>query len=486
MAVAAQDPGTGEAPSIVSSRALEAIVTLGGIQALTMLAGLARTKVLALLLGPSGIGIVSVIDQLVGLITQIGSLSLPFAALKFLSRDGVEERQAFARSYRALFLALFASTATATVIPYRMPLIAALLGIPALAAVPMLRNVLASVVRYRESAIFAFLNAVALVATTYAGVRMGGLTGMYLGNLLVGVLSTVMIVVYMWRAMSLPLTLRGESPLKVLREHQGLIAFSASMYVLAFTTPTAYLVSRLVVLSHQGMEAVGLMAAAYGVGLAFRVVISQANSQFLTPLVNRRVGVAARAESVREYLRVMMVVLVVGGLAIVLFPRAWVILLYSPRFADAASYLVVFVLSEIALLVAGVYTALLIGYDDLLGFVTLAVVSNLITIALTLLLVPRLGPLGVAVAFLVGNGAQLLLAMWRLASRHAAQAAGSALKFVVAALTVLGVAGWWVAGAQAPAVAWRIVAYLAGAGAFVGLLTAEERRWMLAPWRSRG
>jgi PST family polysaccharide transporter len=496
------DRERGEAPSILTSGALEAIITLGGIQMLTMLASLARTKVLALLLGPSGVGIVSVIDQVVSQIMQIGSLSLPFAALKFLSRDGVEERAAFARTYRALVLALLASTATATVValllavvqprllgsdlgPYRVPLIVGLLGIPALAVIPMLRNVLASLVRYKASAIFAFGNAAALVVTTYVGVRMGGLTGMYFGNLLVGVLSAIAIAAYLWRRLALPIALKGEAPWKVLRQHSGILAFSASMYILAFTSPTAYLISRLVVLSHQGIAAVGLLASAYGVGLALRVVLSQANQQFLTPLVNRRLGVEERAVAVGEYLRVLMVILVGGGLITVLFPHTWLVLLYSARFGAAATYLFTFVLSEIVLLVAGVYNALLIGYDDLWGFVTLAVVSNFVTIGLTFALVPKLGPLGVGLAFLVGNAVMMGLCLWRLASRHEARSAGRSLKYVVAAITLLGVAGVWVTSAHPPAIAWRIVAYLAGAGAFLGLLTADERRWMLRPWRRR-
>ena len=89
-----------------SFRPLQAIVALGGIQALTMLAGLARTKVLAVLLGPAGVGIASVIDQVVSLVAQLGSLSIPFVGLKFLSRtreSGIAETR---RIYFALVLLL--------------------------------------------------------------------------------------------------------------------------------------------------------------------------------------------------------------------------------------------------------------------------------------------------------------------------------------------------------------------------------------------
>ncbi|HEV2131086.1 MAG TPA: hypothetical protein VGR27_08285, partial [Longimicrobiaceae bacterium] len=88
-----------ETPTRAVFRPLQAILALGGIQALTMAAGLARTKILALLLGPAGLGIVGVIDQTISLVTHLGSLSFPFAAVTFLSRRRGEGGQGFARLY---------------------------------------------------------------------------------------------------------------------------------------------------------------------------------------------------------------------------------------------------------------------------------------------------------------------------------------------------------------------------------------------------
>src|SRR5215211_8549786 len=101
--------GTPEAADPVPSpsfRPLQAIVALGSIQALTMLAGLARTKVLAVLLGPAGVGVASVIDQVVSLVAQLGSLSIPFVGLKFLARarDGTNDDTR--RIYDALVMLL--------------------------------------------------------------------------------------------------------------------------------------------------------------------------------------------------------------------------------------------------------------------------------------------------------------------------------------------------------------------------------------------
>ena len=63
---------------------LRALVGIGLVQVVTMVLYLVRTKGLALLLGPDQVGIMGVIDKAVALVVQTMSLSLPFAAVRFL------------------------------------------------------------------------------------------------------------------------------------------------------------------------------------------------------------------------------------------------------------------------------------------------------------------------------------------------------------------------------------------------------------------
>jgi O-antigen/teichoic acid export membrane protein len=63
---------------------IKVLFTIGAIQVLQMTVLLARTKGLALLLGPEQVGLLAVIDKLVAVFVQTASLSLPFAALRFL------------------------------------------------------------------------------------------------------------------------------------------------------------------------------------------------------------------------------------------------------------------------------------------------------------------------------------------------------------------------------------------------------------------
>jgi PST family polysaccharide transporter len=486
-----------------SFRPLQAIVALGSIQALTMLAGLARTKVLAVLLGPAGVGIASVVDQVVSLVAQLGSLSIPFVGLKFLSRArdaGVEETR---RIYFALVLLLVLASFTAAAVAggvaaarptvfgdglaaYRTVLLVALSGVPPFALAPLLRNAMAALERHRESAVAAFLGALLTVAGAVAGVTAGGLVGLYVANAIVLGITIVGMQWYLGRSLGLRLSTNASpsAATAALRSQPGLTTFAASMYVLALTSPLAYLYARSLLLSTHGAIEAGLVAAAYGIGVSIRLVLNQANGLYLTPLVNRSSPKPDRIAAVAEYLRILVVLVVLSTLVFVLFPGQWIAVLYSSEFAAAVPIVAVFVMAEAVLLVAGVYQALLIGFDDIAGFLASTVAGQLLTIGLAHWLVVPLAGLGVGLAFLAGNAVILVATATRLVQRHGAARAFAPLAPLLIALTATGAAGWWVVRPTGPGAASKVVAYVVACVLALLFLRPDERRWLVRPWRA--
>jgi len=63
---------------------LKIITTIGGIQVLAITITIVRSKIMAVLLGPEGIGVISIIDQVVQFVGYVCVFSLPLASLKFL------------------------------------------------------------------------------------------------------------------------------------------------------------------------------------------------------------------------------------------------------------------------------------------------------------------------------------------------------------------------------------------------------------------
>ena len=67
----------------------------GGVQGLNILIGLVRNKIVASLLGPSGMGLVSLFNSTVAFISQATNLGISFSAVRHVSElfdTGDEER----------------------------------------------------------------------------------------------------------------------------------------------------------------------------------------------------------------------------------------------------------------------------------------------------------------------------------------------------------------------------------------------------------
>jgi O-antigen/teichoic acid export membrane protein len=346
--------------------------------------------------------------------------------------------------------------------------------------------VMAALERHRESALAAFMGAVLTVIGAAVGVRANGLVGLYIANAIVLVITIAGMQWYLGRSLGLglPASLNTVAAVRALRSQRGLITFASAMYVLALTSPFAYLLARSMLLSTHGPIVAGFVAAAYGIGVSIRLVLNQANGLYLTPLVNRNSPKGHRIAAVAEYLRILIVLVVLSTLFVVLFPSQWLTLLFSAEFLAAIPLVTVFVLAEAVLLVAGVYQALLIGFDDIRGFLVSTVTGQLVTIGLTRWLVADHGGFGVGVAFLAGNSVILVAAAIRLLRTHDARRVFMPLWPLSIALITIAAAGWWVPRAGGPPILWRAAAYVGACGVAFLFLRPDERRWILRPWQA--
>ena len=126
---------------------IRALLSIGLLQFLSMLLLLARTKIIALALGPEGVGVIATVDRVTAVIAQTLSLSLPFAALRFLPaahRQSPDEAEALYRRMRNVAAALIVAASFvcvgitavapqvwgAALVPYRGALIFAFAALP--------------------------------------------------------------------------------------------------------------------------------------------------------------------------------------------------------------------------------------------------------------------------------------------------------------------------------------------------------------------
>ncbi len=428
------DPVTRPAPEDA-----RAIALLGAAQALTLAAGFARWKIAALLIGPAGVGIVSVIDQLSQVALQLGSFNLPTVALRFLGAARDRGHAAFGRLQRQLLATTFAACLLVSLgvlaafrlrpsligddlLPYAAALTFALLTVPVTGVTNLSRSVLASLDRHRAAAVATLVTTVFITGATYAGLRTDGIAGLYGATLIATAMGAVG---FRW------LSVRG-TPREVtasaapdkqpvwglLREHPDILRYSLTLYAVGVAVPLTFSVIRALVLKIYGADEAGYLAAVYTVATGARTVFGQTSMQSLTPRASRDAPKALRAAEVASHLRMLAVAMLIVGLPVCLFPLPVLQAVFSPKFAIAAQFLGLILIGELVMAYGSAYRVLLLGFGDLWGYFTTTLAAPA-TLALgALWAVPKFGIPG---AGFVQVGAALLglmLGIARLRTRH--------------------------------------------------------------------
>lgn len=411
------------------------ILTISSIQVLAIGINFIRTKLVAVLTGPEGVGVISTVDQVVQTVSYFSALSLPFASVKFLSKAHSEGREEFRNTYANFLKGLLALAATGTAVAvlivlfqpglfgeeltkYRVLLLIALLGIPAMVLGGFLTNVFAAAQKFKQSSLIAVITNTAATAAIIIGVLTAGLFGLYVGSVAAGILVTIGILVYLRRREHLPLYHRGASFVRELRQNPGILSFSFFIYLGTFTYSIAFLLARYSILKNYGEADAGLLQAAIAISLAIGLVLNPANGLYLTPIMNRNIEKSEKMAAVTEFEKKLAIVLFLVSMPIVLFPELILTVLFSTKFTSAGQFLFVFVISQILLQLAGVHQALLIGFDDLKAYSIITCAAHLLLGVLAWIMAPEFGILGVALAFMAGYTLLFTATFFRLRFSH--------------------------------------------------------------------
>jgi hypothetical protein len=402
---------------------LRILATIGFLQFLTMLVLLLRTKGLALLLGPELVGVMSVIDRLLAVFAQTASLSMPFAALRFLPAPWQSDPAEFGRLFRSMFNLLVALIAAATILglglallwpralggdllPYRSVLMVAFASLPALALVPFVQNAIAGRLEPNRSMLFALAHAAVLAVTTLVGVAAWGLVGFYALYAVAGVALAAGGVRWVRSVGVSGAPSAARSARFAIQLPRRIWNFALALAGLTFIAPYAALFVYYRVLSTFGAETAGWMQAAVGISLSVRALLGSAHALFLTPNVNRRDDFEERMRWAVGFQRSFCFLVAVGLPPLLLFPQVAVSLLYSDAFVPGARFVVFFVTMEVVTLLAGTYGALVVAGDHIAFHVLENVTAQAIVIGIASWLIPELGIAGAALA---GIAAQLFL-----------------------------------------------------------------------------
>ncbi len=412
------------------------ILTIGTIQALAIGIQFIRSKVVAVLLGPAGVGVISTIDQVVQFAAYLTALSIPMASVKFLSRAHSEGHEEFKRCYAGflkllLFLSAVGAISTigivflradilgAEIVKYRLYLLLALFMLPTFTLGGFFSNVFASAQKYRASSLLAVITNATTTVAIVIGVIVAGIFGLYLGGAVAGFVLTIGTMVYLWKKLDLPLFDRNTRVLAELKHNPNIISFAMMLYFGSVTYSFSFLVARYSVLKTFGEIEAGLLQGAIALALALGMVLNPANGLYLTPIMNRNIEKAKKIRHAIEFQRKIVVILSLAALPIVLFPQLILAIMFSSKFSAVSNLVFLFIFAQVITQLAGVYQALLIGTEDLKMYTVIVTLCQLSFALMSWLLVPHFGIKGVAFGQIISSSMIFSLTFIRLKLKHA-------------------------------------------------------------------
>ena len=486
---------------------LRALVTIGAVQVITMLVLLVRTKTLAVMLGPEYVGVMAVIDKLLAVIAQTASLSLPFAAARFLperwSTGPTEFRELFTRMRNVLLALILAATVGTLLItafhpalwgeallPYRDVLTIAILGLPVIGLIPFLQNAIAGRMQQNRSMMVGFLHAVVLALAVF-GIGWGGLIGFYAAYALLGTILVVFVTRLATEGTHGAERRDTSQPRYVAGLPAPIWRFSGALLILTFVAPYAALFVHYRLLSEHGAETAGWMQAAIGISLAVRAVLGSAHAVFLTPNVNRGGSPEERMEWADRFQTTLCLLAGLSVPPLLLFPGIAVHVLYSSAFSPGATFVMLFVLAEVVGLLSGTYQSLVVALDRMPVHVANNLVAQLLVMVAAYELVGPFGILGAGLAVLAAPIFMYVATMTFLHRSHGLRMPRNVVARSAWLLLSLVVTGLMGMSSREPTWEWLLIkglAYLLICAGFAALLTGHERarvRETLEQWRAR-
>ncbi len=438
---------------------LKTILSIGAIQAFAIIIQFVRSKVVAVTLGPAGVGVVSTIDQTVQFVAFATAFSIPLASVKFLSKTHSEGHEAFKRCYAGFLhlLALLSIAGTtlaiglvflrpqtfgAEVEKYQIYLLIALLSLPTLVLGGFFSNVFAAAQNYRVSAALAVITNSATTVAVITGILAAGVVGLFIGGSLASIAVTLGIIVYLWKKFDLPFFTNGKNSLKEIWQSPHIVSFTAMLYFGSVSYSLSLLVARYAILANFGETETGLLQGALVLSTAIGMVLNPANGLYLTPILNRNIEKAEKLRHAAEFERKMAVILSLVTLPVVMFPQLLLAIMFSTKFAAVGSLVFLFIFGQFITQLGGVHQSLLVGLDDLKSYTLIVTGGQIGFAALAWFLAPYYGIKGIAIGSIISGLAIFSLTFVRLKIKHGFAIPRNLSLLIGYSLFILFLTGW--------------------------------------------
>lgn len=395
---------------------LRSTTIIGGAAVFNILVGLLRTKVVAVVLGPAGLGLIGLLQNLMGTATVLSSLGFGSAGTRQIAEAaGAGDARAVATARRALFwgtLGLAASGAIAVWLLRRVLAEKILDDAGLAAAVGWLAiGVALSVASGSQGALLKGLRCIGdlvrisiLAALLSTALGIGALWQWGEQGVLAFVLSAPLanFLLGHWFVSRLPKTPAPRVPLSGLVEQWKTLARLGTAFMVAsLVVAIGHLAVRAIVQRDLDAEALGQFQAAWMISMTYIGFVLNAMSTDYYPRLTATIGDHATANRmVNEQTEVAM--LLAGPVLLAMLGLApWIVeLLYSREFADAVDVLRWQVLGDILKVASWPLGFIILAAGDGRTFMGSEALATVAFVGLTWIGLPMMGVEATGVAFL--------------------------------------------------------------------------------------
>ncbi|MFN8602394.1 MAG: oligosaccharide flippase family protein [Candidatus Binatia bacterium] len=409
------------------SELVRSVGLLSGQQLILVLIGAARVKLIATLLGPAGTGLLAQTVVLQDVLRQTSLLGAGNGYLKLVAEAvGRDDRDTMGRLITTSFalfggLALLLATASMLCAPWLARLVfhdetlAPLVVIAAVGlvfAVPavLFQRTLSGALQFRAYVQLSIADSLTGLAGTAALVWVLGLTGA-VSALAIAEAATVVLGAWLvWRIVLRPhrIVLRpGQLDAAIVRR---LFRLGGTLALTSLVAAGSALVVRSAILGRDGAEANGYYQVAWQVGQNYLGILSASLWTYGMPKIATKVHDPSAVQALQDdFLRIALAVLAPGILVLLCAREVWVPVLYTRAFLAAAPMLCWQLGGELVAMLRQSMNISLLPRERL-GFLLFQAVFYWAGWALlSLLLLPRVGATGVAIAYCTANVAALVV-----------------------------------------------------------------------------
>jgi PST family polysaccharide transporter len=391
---------------------LRATAMTGGAFLVVLCLSMVRMKLVALALGPDGIGFVGLLTAVLDMAIAVAGLGIQASGVRQIAESaGRNDERSIASVVRAVRWASWVSglAGAAIVALLALPLSSLTFGTPAhgpdmlvLAAAVLLRllaagqaSVLQGTRRIGDLALINIFGALAATIAMVPAAYFWGQTGMA-GALLAA--SAGHLAVSGWFARKVRFAERPAWQ-ETRRELPALLQMGVAFMVSGLVTFGVAYLMRIIVLRHGGIAEAGLYQAAWAIASLYASFVLQAMSTDFYP---RLTGLADQTEAnrlVNEQAQVSVLLAGPGMIATITLAPLVLALFYSPEFGQAASTLRWMCLGMALRLIAWPLGFIVLARGAQRIFFWTEIAAGAIHVGLALVLVPIWGTTGAGMAF---------------------------------------------------------------------------------------